>query len=315
MSPNLPQLCEPDRTTEISPKTEIEFGKFKVTQCHLLAALDTLPQAVGRKSRNSLILIRKRIDHPFWGPAGDPGALAGIFSRRFAIAAILKPLQLPFNLPVALGDLVLISPVKLQRLGQFKDRRNRPAKVVDVEQLCRTPSQFPPKTTYFFDHPHINFAIVATLRTKRSNAARPKTTYPALLTCLLRIPSPTIIKTPEITIKTSPATKLDDIQRSCSLNCVLAAMFAGLQLLPQVSVFPPDKEAQRGAVALQDSLFDLLDDYRFILAVHQPVPGQHGPVEVAGLVEPPVLGDAQRGVPGPVCFRRRSGRSFLRLFP
>ena len=72
VSPNLPQLCEPDRTTEISPKTEIEFGKFKVTQCHLLAALDTLPQAVGHKSRNSLILIRNGLSTRFGAPPATP---------------------------------------------------------------------------------------------------------------------------------------------------------------------------------------------------------------------------------------------------
>ena len=41
--------------------------------------------------------------------------------RRLTYAAVVKPLQLGFNLPVALGDLALIHPVKLQRLGQFED--------------------------------------------------------------------------------------------------------------------------------------------------------------------------------------------------
>ena len=34
---------------------------------------------------------------------------------------ILETLQLGFNLPVALGNLILIEPVQLQGLGQLKD--------------------------------------------------------------------------------------------------------------------------------------------------------------------------------------------------
>ena len=50
--------------------------------------------------------------------------LMGLFtigSRRFAVAAVLKPFQLGFNLPVALGNLILIHPVQLQGLGQLED--------------------------------------------------------------------------------------------------------------------------------------------------------------------------------------------------
>ena len=35
-----------------------------------------------------------------------------------------------------------------------------------------------------------------------------------------------------------------------------------------------------------------------VLPVHQPVSRQSASVESSGLVEPPVLGDAQAGVPG-----------------
>ena len=41
----------------------------------------------------------------------------GLRRRRLTDAAVVKPLQLGFNLPVALGDLALINPVKLQGLG------------------------------------------------------------------------------------------------------------------------------------------------------------------------------------------------------
>ncbi len=37
------------------------------------------------------------------------------------MAVILETLQLGFNLPVALGNLILIEPVQLQGLGQFED--------------------------------------------------------------------------------------------------------------------------------------------------------------------------------------------------
>ena len=40
---------------------------------------------------------------------------------RITIAAVLKPLQLGFNLPVALGNLILIEPVQLEGLGQLED--------------------------------------------------------------------------------------------------------------------------------------------------------------------------------------------------
>ena len=66
----------------------------------------------------------------------------------------------------------------------------------------------------------------------------------------------------------------------------------------EFSVFPPDQETQRGAVALQDSVLNLLDGDWLVLAVHKPVPGQPAPVEVAGLVEPPIFRDAQRRVSG-----------------
>ena len=48
-------------------------------------------------------------------------ALFAIGSRRFAVAAIFEPLQLGFNLPVALGNLILIEPVQFQGLGQLED--------------------------------------------------------------------------------------------------------------------------------------------------------------------------------------------------
>ena len=38
-------------------------------------------------------------------------ALLAVGSRGFTIAVVLKPLQLPFNFPVALGDFALIGPV------------------------------------------------------------------------------------------------------------------------------------------------------------------------------------------------------------
>ena len=41
--------------------------------------------------------------------------------RRPAVAAVLEPLQLGFNLPVALGNLVVIEPVQFQGLGQLED--------------------------------------------------------------------------------------------------------------------------------------------------------------------------------------------------
>ena len=50
--------------------------------------------------------------------------LMGLFtigSRRFAVAAVLKPFQLGCNLPVALGNLILIEPIQLQSLGQLED--------------------------------------------------------------------------------------------------------------------------------------------------------------------------------------------------
>ena len=47
-------------------------------------------------------------------------ALLAIGSRRLAVAAVFKPLQLGFNLPVALGNLVLIGPVQLQAPGSAR---------------------------------------------------------------------------------------------------------------------------------------------------------------------------------------------------
>ena len=60
-----------------------------------------------------------------WPRSGYAGGRAGGWSlgflscrtRRLTDAAVVKPLQLGFNLAVALGDLALINPVKLQRLG------------------------------------------------------------------------------------------------------------------------------------------------------------------------------------------------------
>ena len=48
-------------------------------------------------------------------------ALFAIGSRRLAVAAVFKPLQLGCNLPVALGNLILIEPMQLQSLGQLED--------------------------------------------------------------------------------------------------------------------------------------------------------------------------------------------------
>ena len=48
-------------------------------------------------------------------------ALFAIGSRRLTVAAVFKPLQLGFNLPVALGNPGLIRPVQLQGLGQLED--------------------------------------------------------------------------------------------------------------------------------------------------------------------------------------------------
>ena len=47
--------------------------------------------------------------------------LLAVGSRRLSVAAVLKLLQLGFNLPVALGDLGLVSPVKLQGLGKLEE--------------------------------------------------------------------------------------------------------------------------------------------------------------------------------------------------
>ena len=48
-------------------------------------------------------------------------ALLAIGSRRLAVGAVFETLQLGFNLPVALGNLILIEPVQFQGLGQFED--------------------------------------------------------------------------------------------------------------------------------------------------------------------------------------------------
>ena len=68
------------------------------------------------------------------------------------------------------------------------------------------------------------------------------------------------------------------------------------------TALPPHQQTQRGAVALQDSVLDLLDGDWLVLAVHKPVPGQPAPVEAAGLVEPPIFRDAQRRVSGRFVF-------------
>ena len=74
---------------------------------------------------------------------------------------------------------------------------------------------------------------------------------------------------------------------------------AGSSVVPaQLPAFPSNEEIQRGTVPLQDSVLDLLYGDRFIAALHQPVSCQPGSVELACLVEPPVLGDAQRGILG-----------------
>ena len=48
-------------------------------------------------------------------------ALFAIGSRRLTVAVVFEPLQLGFNLPVALGNLILIEPVQFQGLGQLED--------------------------------------------------------------------------------------------------------------------------------------------------------------------------------------------------
>ena len=48
-------------------------------------------------------------------------ALFAIGSWRLAVTAVLKPLQLGFDLPVALGNLALVRPIQPQGLGQLED--------------------------------------------------------------------------------------------------------------------------------------------------------------------------------------------------
>ena len=75
----------------------------------------------------------------------------------------------------------------------------------------------------------------------------------------------------------------------------------GLRVVPaQLSVLPPDEEIERDAEALQYSFFDSLDGDWFVSATLKPVPGQTGSVQLPGLVEPPVLGDAEGGVGRPL---------------
>ena len=65
--------------------------------------------------------------------------LMGLFtigSRRFAVAAVLKPFQLGFNLPVALGNLILIHPVQLQGLGQLEDMFLPPVPCNDLAMVA-----------------------------------------------------------------------------------------------------------------------------------------------------------------------------------
>ena len=47
--------------------------------------------------------------------------LLAVGSRRLAVAAVFETLQLGFDLPVALGNFILIEPVQFQGLGQFED--------------------------------------------------------------------------------------------------------------------------------------------------------------------------------------------------
>ena len=44
-----------------------------------------------------------------------------IVARRPAVAAVLEPLQLGLDLPIALRNLALIEPVQFQGLGQLED--------------------------------------------------------------------------------------------------------------------------------------------------------------------------------------------------
>ena len=90
------------------------------------------------------------------------------------------------------------------------------------------------------------------------------------------------------------------------LGCIRPRPFPleGGYLLPRLRVapaelaaLPPDEQAQHGAVTLQDSFIHFFDGNRLVPALRQPVSGQLGPVESPGLVEPPVLFYAQRGVP------------------
>ena len=48
-------------------------------------------------------------------------ALFAVGSRGLAVAAVFETLQLGFDLPVALGNLILIEPVQFQGLGQLED--------------------------------------------------------------------------------------------------------------------------------------------------------------------------------------------------
>ena len=148
-----PGLC---RISSVTLSIPLERRSASVAARKSPSRRDGSSSGAGRISRRVSLVPGKLSQSWVWKDSSMSSP-----SRLWWVAAVPTASAVQRTSSVTLGDLVLIDPVKLQRLGQFKDRRNRPAKVVDVEQLCRTPSQFPPETTYFFDHPHINFAIVA----------------------------------------------------------------------------------------------------------------------------------------------------------
>ena len=66
----------------------------------------------------------------------------------------------------------------------------------------------------------------------------------------------------------------------------------GLRVVPaQMSVVPPDEEVEHAAVPLEDPFPNGLDGDWLVSSTREPVPGQKGPMELPGLVEPPILGD------------------------
>ena len=74
---------------------------------------------------------------------------------------------------------------------------------------------------------------------------------------------------------------------------------ARLEVVPlQPSVLPAQVQFQHLAVALQAAVGPLRNLDRLVAVAHQPIAGQPHAVVLAGLVEAPVLGDAQGGIVG-----------------